>query len=366
MKEDITPSLIESVNKSFEANYNSSPQIEKLLKKETKTYKDAYRYAEQVGQARALSYMDISSEVLPDGKMYYNIASRLMEDTLGADQQMIAEYAASAQETANKKSGINLKAQKADLNQDRIDGFVNRLSSEETFDDVAWILNEPVKTFARSVVDDTVKKNAEFQNRAGVKATVVRTSAPKCCEWCSNLAGTYTYPRVAGEVFARHDSCRCTLDYEGRRLSAYTSKAGRTNTFRDLGEQEKIEKRIQYEQKKTDFYVGKNQKILPERFREWIGTNKMQEYLESVKSAEAKNYIRADFRKTSFIGDGGTAAIRRFEKETGLNCGRKGKDHSVKVSDLIRQINRTLLKDIPESDKIFLRKRLAELEAVAK
>lgn len=248
MKEDITPSLIESVNKSFEANYNSSPQIEKLLKKETKTYKDAYRYAEQVGQARALSYMDISSEVLPDGKMYYNIASRLMEDTLGADQQMIAEYAASAQETANKKSGINLKAQKADLNQDRIDGFVNRLSSEETFDDVAWILNEPVKTFARSVVDDTVKKNAEFQNRAGVKATVVRTSAPKCCEWCSNLAGTYTYPRVAGEVFARHDNCRCTLDYEGKRLEAYTSRGGKTNTFRDT---DKIQERKLFAEAKT-------------------------------------------------------------------------------------------------------------------
>ena len=277
MKDDITPSLIESVNKSFEANYNSSPQIEKLISKEVKTYKDAYRYAEQVGQARALSYMEISSEVLPDGKMYYNIASRLMEDTLGADQQMIAEYAASAQETANKKSGINLKAQKADLNQDRIDGFVNRLSSEETFDDVAWILNEPVKTFARSVVDDTVKKNAEFQNRAGVKATVVRTSAPKCCEWCSNLAGTYTYPRVAGEVFARHDSCRCILDYEGRRLSAY-EKNGKAHSFRDLGEQDRIDARKQKAQDEI-----KKIESTPFKTREAVGAMARKFYVESEK-----------------------------------------------------------------------------------
>ena len=250
MKDDIAPSLIEKVNKSFEANYNSSPQIEKLISKEVKTYKDAYRYAEQVGQARALSYMEISSEVLPDGKMYYNIASRLMEDTLGADQKMIAEYAASAQETANKKSGLKLKAQMAELDEDRIEGFVARLSNEEVFDDVSWILNEPVKTFERSVVDDTVKKNAEFQNRAGVEATVIRIAAYGCCPWCLDLAGEYTYPKVAGEVFQRHDNCRCTLDYNGKRLKAYAVEDSNafwgmrdTHTFRDL---DKLEERKQY------------------------------------------------------------------------------------------------------------------------
>ena len=248
MKDDIAPSLIEKVNKSFEANYNSSPQIEKLISKDVKTYKDAYRYAEQVGQARALSYMEISSEVLPDGKMYYNIASRLMEDTLGADQKRIAEYAASAQETANKKSKLKLKAQIAELDQDRIEGFVNRLSSEEVFDDVSWILNEPVKTFARSVVDDTVRANAEFQNRAGVTAYIIRTAAFNCCPWCLDLAGEYTYPKVAGEVFARHDNCRCTLDYEGKRLEAYTSRGGKANTFRDT---DKIQERKLFAEAKT-------------------------------------------------------------------------------------------------------------------
>ena len=164
MKEDITPSLIESVNKAFEDNYNSSPTIAKLLKKGKKaTYKDAYRYAEQVGNARALAFTEqISSDVLPDGRMYYNIASRLMEDTLGSDQQMITEYAATAQQNVNKQGGINLKAQKADLNQERIDGFVNRLSSEENFDAVAWILQEPVRTYARTVVDDTVYSDSSY------------------------------------------------------------------------------------------------------------------------------------------------------------------------------------------------------------
>lgn len=248
MTEDITPALIKSVNKAFEENYNSSPIINKLLQKgENITYKDAYRYAEQVGTARAMAFTEqISSDVLPDGRMYYNIASRLMEDTLTSDQQMIAEYAATAQKNVNKKSNLNIKAQQADLDQDKIEGFVNRLSTEEDFDSVSWILQEPVKTFARSVVDDTVKKNAEFQSKAGVTAVVVRVAAFNCCPWCLDLAGEYTYPKVSGEVFQRHDNCRCSLDYEGKRLSAYES-GGKSHTFRDL---DKIEERKMLSQTK--------------------------------------------------------------------------------------------------------------------
>ena len=123
---------------------------------------------------------------------------------------------------------------------------MNRLSSEDDYDSVSWILDEPVKTFARSVVDDTVKKNAEFQDRAGITATIIRTAEFKCCPWCADLAGDYTYP-APGEVFQRHDNCRCTLDYEGKRLQAYAVLDDSsiwgvrdTHTFRDL---DKVEER---------------------------------------------------------------------------------------------------------------------------
>ena len=248
MKEDITPALIENVNKAFEENYNNNQRIARLLERgEKANYTDAYRYAEQVGTARAKAFKSqISSEVLPDGKMYFNIADRLMNETLSADHAMISEYAQNVQANVNKKSNLNLKAQKAELDEDRIEGFVNRLSSEDDYDSVSWILDEPVKTFARSVVDDTVKKNAEFQDRAGITATIIRTAEFKCCPWCADLAGDYTYP-APGEVFQRHDNCRCTLDYEGKRLQAYavlddSSVWGvrDTHTFRDL---DKVEER---------------------------------------------------------------------------------------------------------------------------
>lgn len=244
---DITPGLIERVDEYYRARCmaNASlPRLAKKLEEGKATYDDAYKYAEAIGKARADAFAhEVSSDVLPDGRMYYNIADRLMTETLSADHKVVADYAAGVQELVNKRDGISLAAQTADLDKDKIKGFIEGICNAELFDDVAWKLGQPVVTHARSVVDDTVKKNAEFQGRAGIKATVIRNAAPKCCEWCSGIDGDYVYPNVPGEVFQRHDNCRCTVDYKGRRLTAYR---GGTHSFRDQGEQERIEERKSY------------------------------------------------------------------------------------------------------------------------
>lgn len=245
--DDIAPKLIENVNRDFEKNLaedKAAAELNEKLAAGQAKYEDAYNYAESVGNARARAFGDqISSDVLPEGKMHYNIASRLLDDSLTTDHDMVSEYAAGVQELYNETAEIGLKALKPDVDQDRIKGFIEGICNAEVFDDVAWKLAEPVITHARSVVDDTIKKNAEFQGRAGIKATVTRNADSKCCKWCSDLDGDYVYPAVPREVFQRHDNCRCTVDYKGRKLTAYRS-GNVSHTFRDQGEQERISERI--------------------------------------------------------------------------------------------------------------------------
>ena len=291
--EDIAPKLIAGVRKEFQRNCLKDVEMRKLSEKVGNgeaTYEDAYKYAESIGTARANAFKSvISSDVLPDGKMYYNIAERLMTDSLTTDHNMVADFSEMVQQAINDyRIGIDMKAQRADLDEDRIDGFVQRLASEDNYDDVAWITQEPVKTHARSVVDDTIKKNAEFQHKAGIKVAVKRDAASDCCKWCDGLVGDYTYPGVPRDVFARHDNCRCTLDYNGRRLTAYESKSGKSNTFRDQGEQEKIEARKAYAQdidennaKKKD---GQKQVFSSKT------TNLRDEYLGRSISAKFENF----------------------------------------------------------------------------
>lgn len=50
--------------------------------------------------------------------------------------------------------------------------------------------------------------------------TVERIAAPKCCTWCKEVAGVHVNPE--GEVFRRHDNCRCEI-----RTSGWKSKNGK-------------------------------------------------------------------------------------------------------------------------------------------
>ena len=126
----------------------------------------------------------------------------------------VADCAEAAQEILNKNAGLGLKAVRPAVNQDAIDGIVNRVSSEEQFDAVKWILDAPVKTFAQKIVDESVRANAEFHHKAGLKPKIIRKSSGHCCAWCSRMAGTYSYPDVPKDVYRRHDNCNCTVEYD--------------------------------------------------------------------------------------------------------------------------------------------------------
>ena len=78
------------------------------------------------------------------------------------------------------------------------------------------MLDEPVVNFTQSVVDDSIKKNAECQYQSGLSPKIRRISMGKCCKWCDRLVGTYDYATVrntGNDVFRRHEHCRCTVEF---------------------------------------------------------------------------------------------------------------------------------------------------------
>ncbi len=215
---DVLPKLLQEVKKEFELAYGESEIIKNAfatLKAKKATYKTANEFAIEIGEilSEALS-TSLTVDVLPDGKMYYNIAKRLLEDVLGRNYDIVSNYTASVQKELNTNAKIGLAVQIPSLNQDRIDGFINRLSSEETFDTIAWLVDEPIVNFTQSIVDDFIQSNAEFHHKAGLKPEIIRHALSDCCEWCQSIEGTYSYPNVPKNVYARHNRCRCTTEYD--------------------------------------------------------------------------------------------------------------------------------------------------------
>ena len=227
---DVAPELLEAVRKDFTAaleNDKLIAQVYRQIADSTATHKHSNAFAQRVGELLADALQaNISAEKLPDGQMYYNIAQRVLEPLLTDNYELAADVAAQVQERLNNAAGFGMKAIKPKLDTERVENIINKVSSAENYDDVAWMLDEPVVNFTQTAVDDTIRENVEFHAKSGLSPKVTRTVAGGCCEWCSNLAGIYDYP-VSREIYRRHNYCRCTVLYDpgdGRKQDVHSKK----------------------------------------------------------------------------------------------------------------------------------------------
>lgn len=257
MNKDIVPELLERIETEFKNRTAKSETIRKkiaALKNSKVTHKDSNDLAIEVGKILSEVFTgEIRGDVLPDNKMYYNIAKRLLEPSLKRNFDIVGDYSRNVQEVLNKKANISLKAMKPELNQDRIDGIVNKISEYDDFEKGKWLLEEPIINFSQSIVDDTIKTNADFQHKAGLRPKVIREEAGNCCDWCKSLVGTYDYPEdVPKDVWRRHRYCRCTVDYlpeDGKKRDVWKNSR---NIQKDLEYAEELRKRKEFSEIKSN------------------------------------------------------------------------------------------------------------------
>lgn len=232
--EDIAPALLEALQNAFLRNLAEDQKGAALLetiRSGNGTYATAGDYAEQIGAALAKAFREhLGSDVLPDGKMYWNIADRVVRPLLEDAYRQTSAAAYQVQKALNEAAGLGLKALAAPMNNDRVEGILDAITDADRYDDVSFYLAEPVlANFTRSIVDDAVLVNVEFQGRAGLQPKIIRRAERKCCAWCANLAGEYDYPDVPRDVYRRHKNCRCVVEYDPadgkrRRQNVHTKK----------------------------------------------------------------------------------------------------------------------------------------------
>lgn len=217
MDKDIVPALLEAIQKDFDNGHATSKQIQQLLSllaEDKATYLQANNYAVEVGKLLSKVLKNkVTADALPNGKMYFNIAEKLFNATLKNSYDLITDYSSKVQTKVNNDVGIRLKAQTPKLNQDRVDGLIKATANAKDFEEVSRLLGDPIVNFSQSVVDDTIKANAEFLDKAGFKSKIKRIAVGRACKWCRNLEGVYDYPHTPEEIYHRHENCRCRVDY---------------------------------------------------------------------------------------------------------------------------------------------------------
>lgn len=197
--------------------------FEKRLKKlniKVTSYEDVNDYAVALGEILTTAF---NIHITEDPG---EIIEQILNDRLKENHRLITDFGRLVQDILNKQAKIGLEAQIPEVNQSRIDGLVGKIT-EEGFEQSKWLLGSPVVNFNQSIVDDMVRKNAEFQFRSGMSPKIIRKEVGNCCKWCKNLVGTYKYPDVPKDVYRRHRNCRCTVEYipkKGIRQDVHSKK----------------------------------------------------------------------------------------------------------------------------------------------
>ena len=380
MENDVLPGILKEVQERFERDFGKSEIVRNAfaaLKGKKATYKTANEFAIEIGDilSKVLG-TSLSADKLPDGKMYYNIAQRLLTDVLRRNHELVSGYTSDVQKNLNQEAKIGLKVQVPELNLDRIAGIVNRFSSEENFEDVSWLLGEPIVNFTQSIIDDTIRKNAEFHHQSGLQPEIIRKSYFHCCEWCQEVQGNYKYPRVPKDVYRRHQHCRCIVDYDpksGKTQNVWTKKwnsidkerVERRKLIGVVSVDEREQKRYNRFMKSSGAVYGawndRNDPYNKERDRH------AQKFYESVRNRNKQHEI-VKVSNNSGLSQADVEKIYNhiFINEYDLEDGRKRFDPSYDMAESWRRLSEIGGKNIQPHDLVMLNHELMEHDLMAK
>lgn len=224
MATDVVPALNEAIQTSFKTNVMRDRRIAQIstrIRDGTATFADGHDYAERLGEnlSKALS-SNLNANTLPDGKLYYNIASRTVTPALEENYNLTNDAAEKIQKIVDKKSKIGLGSVRADFPTERINGLIDKMTRDDiTLEDALVWLKEPIINNCEAFFDDFIDQNAKFRSEAGLKAKLIRTAEPNCCSWCKALEGAYDYDDAPEDIYRRHEFCRCTVTYQTEKTS---------------------------------------------------------------------------------------------------------------------------------------------------
>lgn len=224
MATDVVPALNEAIQTSFKSYVMRDRRISQIssrIRDGTATFADGHDYAERLGEnlSKALT-SNLTADNLPDGRLYYNIASRTVTPALEENYNLTNDAAEKIQKIVDKKSKIGLGSVRADFPKERINGLIDKMTRDDiTLEDALVWLKEPIINNCEAFFDDFIDSNAKFRENAGLKSKLIRKAEPNCCKWCANLEGVYDYDNAPEDIYRRHEFCRCIVTYQSEKTS---------------------------------------------------------------------------------------------------------------------------------------------------
>lgn len=198
----------------YNDRFYSDPLIRSLYRR-VADGKATYAEVQTFAQRASVICSEVLMDYAPEAD-FAEWARELVTPSLTQMHGLIDDVAQQVQTHLNRGAELGIKAQSVPVDAERIGGIASALEAAEDTAQAESLLRRTSENYARHVGDEAVRRNAAFQSRAGLKPTIRRTSAAKCCAWCAEVAGTYDYADVSQQgnnVWRRHLDCRCLITY---------------------------------------------------------------------------------------------------------------------------------------------------------
>lgn len=234
--------VLQDIKDEFASRYQSNTKIRSLLAK-IHSGKGTYEDASEASRLLGSELSEIYTAKMKDAygvNMPADTAEidSVLRQTLKHDYDTITELSKTTQKGLNKAAGINMNAVVPNYNENRAEGIITRVDEFSRRDPDAALheLRNNIVNYSMSVVDDSVKANAEYQFKSGLVPKITRKMQGfHPCKWCQALAGTYEYPDVPDDVYRRHQNCYCTVTYtpvgSKRSQDVWSKKWGKERDF---------------------------------------------------------------------------------------------------------------------------------------
>lgn len=194
--------------------------VQKKIDEGKADFTDTARYTDRAAELLGMVLADYVPDMPPDERE--TLCKALLRQRYLDTNAMLN----AVQRTLDAAQGLHLAPQIADYPEERVDQAAHSLADETVpVETIVRRAKSAPATIARSFHDDYIEKNAAFRSSAGLKCYITRNAAAKCCEWCTKMAGRYSYGEEPEDVYRRHDNCSCSVTYEnGRKRQDVWSK----------------------------------------------------------------------------------------------------------------------------------------------
>lgn len=198
------------------------------------TYQDAQSFASEAAEILC----DVLGRYIDINTVTQEEAFQIFTGALKTNHEEVVRICAKVQQRINNKAKVGLRALTPSFNAEKARGLAMAITDAEEISEDYFrrlVVNNSI-----GVVDETIRKNAEAEENAGMVVHITRTyddvglhDGKEPCQWCLDREGewdNYEDAYNAG-AFERHPGCGCVITYEVGKTRTWANSAG---TWKDM------------------------------------------------------------------------------------------------------------------------------------